>query len=177
MATDDDYPDDASVSDAVLVQSTAPHAREMYRRFLESEYPAALAMAEDVLRERPEDVMALAIATECRTALAHRPLMVTVPAPALTPSEGGGSEPAFDVVMEHELTLPYTTATRGEPGREMCQRFLDSDHPAALALAETLLQDNPHDRMARAIAEQCRAALESRGSGQERLRDSLPPRE
>jgi hypothetical protein len=42
----------------------------------------------------------------------------------------------------------------------MCERFLESDHPAALALAEAVLEENPGDRIARAIAEQCRAALE-----------------
>lgn len=171
MGTDDrDHAreSDPSASAAVLVEAGASRAREMYRRFLESEYPDALAMAEEVLRERPDDVMALAIAMECQNAIAQSMSTATVPAPAPSGPEPRDSEmPTSIADSSHaahlsELTPPYSIATLGEPSRQMCQRFLDSDHPAALALAETLLVENPHDRMARAIAEQCRAALEQK---------------
>jgi len=170
-------------ADAVIIAASADRAREMYRRFLESDYPDELAMAEEVLREQPDDVMALAIQTECHAAI-RRP--ETVPAPASTEAArvlmrdprldselptgvelGGRGEGGEGGLANDEVTPVYVTVTRGEPSREMCRRFLESDHPAALLIAESLLEANPDDRMARAIAEQCRAALEHR--------PSLPP--
>ncbi len=154
-------------AEAIIVAASADRAREMYRRFLESDYPDALAMAEEVLRLQPDDVMALAIQTECQAAI-FRP--ETVPAPAPTDPERFDSEAPTGAEIgplpadSEEATPVYVTVTRGEPSREMCRRFLESDHPAALILAETLLEANPNDRMARAIAEQCRAALERRSS-------------
>ncbi len=180
---------DAS-SDAVILAASANRARDMYRRFLESEYPDALAMAEEVLRERPDDVMALAIQTECHTAI-YKPETVPAPAPngdpsagpralrddgrfdseaptgveiVLPPSDAPGAAETARAPVNDEVTPVYVTVTRGEPSREMCRRFLESDHPAALILAESVLEANPDDRMARAIAEQCRAALERRSS-------------
>jgi hypothetical protein len=167
---------DASAQ-AVIVAANADRAREMYRRFLESDYPDALAMAEEVLRERPDDVMALAIQTECQAAIC-KPETVPVPrstdaARALMRADRVDSEmptgievvvPEHDPVPNDDVTPVYVTVTRGEPSREMCRRFLESDHPAALLIAESLLQANPDDRMARAIAEQCRAALEQKAS-------------
>lgn len=157
---------ETSASDAVLIRTEAERAREMYRRFLESEYPDALAMAEDVLRLQPDDVMALAIRAECQAALGKPE---TVPAPAPPVNAATDSEMPTSVAFgegAEEITPAYAafTASAGEPSREMCRRFLESDHPAALALAESVLEANPNDRMARAIAEQCRAALERSSS-------------
>jgi hypothetical protein len=150
-----------SPAGAVLRTTGTDHAREMYRRFLESEYPDALAMAEEVLRERPDDVMAQAIAGECRAALA-RPLPPTVPAPPMSSAPPRDSEaPTTFRLPEEEATPPYMLVTRSQTSHSMCQRFLDSDHPAALALAEAVLKQHPEDRIARAIAEQCRAALDT----------------
>jgi hypothetical protein len=158
MGSDGDKED--SAEGAVLLSAGETRSREMYRRFLESEYPDALAMAEDVLKERPNDVMALAIAGECRAALA-RPLPVTVPAPAMSSVPARDSEmPTTFRLPEEEATPPYALVTHSETSHKMCQRFLESDHPAALALAEAVLEENPSDRIARAIADQCRAALE-----------------
>lgn len=170
--------------EAAIVAAGVDRAREMYRRFLESDYPDALAMAEEVLKEQPDDVMALAIQSECQSAIFRPP---TVPAPG--PSEGTGSSAPFDSeaptaveitppplatdpdVAQEDQTPVYVTLTQGEPSREMCRRFLESDHPAALLLAESVLEANPNDRMARAIAEQCRAALEARSG----TSTSVPP--
>ena len=123
-------------------------------------------MAEQVLRDQPDDVMALAIQTECRAAI-FKP--ETVPAPPTNPARADSELPTSVETTPapadpEDITPVYVTVTRGESSREMCRRFLESDHPAALALAEELLETNPDDRMARAIAEQCRAALEQRYS-------------
>jgi hypothetical protein len=158
MGSGDDNED--SAEGAVLLSASETRAREMYRRFLESDYPDALAMAEEVLRERPNDVMALAIAGECKSALA-RTLSPTIPAPAQSSVPPRDSElPTSFRLPEEEATPPYALVTRSETSHKMCERFLESDHPAALALAVAVLEDNPGDRIARAIAEQCRAALE-----------------
>jgi hypothetical protein len=172
----DDF--ESTSEEAVFLAASADHAREMYRRFLESDYPDALAMAEQVLRERPDDVMALAIRTECQAAIC-KPETVPAPKPTDAPRASASAvrldsemptgieivlPPASDAALNDEPTPVYVTVTRGEPSREMCRRFLESDHPAALLLAESLLEANPEDRMARAIAEQCRAALERRSS-------------
>ena len=162
-----------SASDAVLLRTEQERAREMYRRFLESEYPDALAMAEDVLRLQPDDVMALAIRAECQAALG-KPETVPAPAPAVNAAtDSEMPTPLAYGEASEEVTPPYATFTAraGEPSREMCRRFLESDHPAALALAETVLEANPNDRMARAIAEQCRAALERTSSSPPRSDD------
>jgi hypothetical protein len=51
-------------------QSDPPDAnREMVRCFLQSQYPRALALAELVLCDTPDDPLASAIALECRTLL------------------------------------------------------------------------------------------------------------
>jgi hypothetical protein len=163
-----------SVSDAVIVRTPqVDRAREMYRRFLASEYPEALVIAEEVLKDRPDDFMALAIVNECRQARDSHPASgapgpsssdgpITIPSPPPAPrdSEPPTAETAVD------LTAAYLgVGPRGDRGRQMCQRFLESDHPAALALAEELLSQDPEDRMARAIAEQCRAALDEVAAG------------
>jgi hypothetical protein len=156
---------DESAEEAIVAPGV-DRAREMYRRFLESDYPDALMMAEEVLRDQPDDVMALAIQTECRAAI-FKP--ATVPAPPTNPARADSELPTSVETTPapadpEDLTPVYVTVTRGEASREMCRRFLESDHPTALALAEELLETNPNDRMARAIAEQCRAALEQRNS-------------
>jgi hypothetical protein len=155
-----------SPAGAVLLPNGEQRAREMYRRFLESEYPDALAMAEDVLRDQPDDVMALAIVGECRAALAKprvrlSPSVVpTIPAPASSIPPRDSELPTSFRLPDEEATPPYALVTHTETSHMMCERFLESDHPAALALAEAVLEENPGDRIARAIAEQCRAALE-----------------
>ncbi len=165
----------AESAEEVLVAAGAERAREMYRRFLESDYPDALAMAEQVLRIQPDDVMALAIRTECQAALC-KPETVPVPAssePHRTDSDMPTSVevapppvtadelPSDESARAEDATPVYVTVSHNEPSREMCRRFLESDHPTALLLAESVLASSPNDRMARAVAEQCRAALEA----------------
>jgi hypothetical protein len=150
-------------SDAVVASGGASAARELYRRFLDSEYPVALAMAEEVLRQQPDDFMAQAIVAECRAALSSDtvpPPADTVPAPPPAPNEE--SELPASLAPPAEDTAPYQTGSHRRVTRQMFQRFLDSDHPGALALAEEALRADPEDRMARAIVEQCHAALEGR---------------
>jgi hypothetical protein len=160
-----------SVSDAVIVRTAGvDRAGEMYRCFLASQYPEALAIAEEVLRDRPDDFMALAIVDECRrgvsAATSEAPEStsgaVTIPSPAPEPRDS--DLPTAE--MDADLTAAYLgIGPPGDRGRQMCQRFLESDHPAALALAEQILAVDPDDKMACAIAEQCRAAIEELVAG------------
>jgi hypothetical protein len=141
------------------------HAREMYRRFLASEYPGALAAAEHVLLEQPNDFMAQSIAAECRAAMGRscpgerceREESESASAPTNAPRPVPPEPPT---VPSLETTAACAATTLGYLTRQMCQRFLESDHPGALALAEEVLREDPEDRMARAIADQCRAAIE-----------------
>jgi hypothetical protein len=146
----------------------------MYRRFLESDYPEALELAEEALRTNPTDAIAMAIYAECLRNLRDTPRAAfvtdrdTVPAPPNTDLE-------LPIYFDEDNapnppTLPRTDAARpptppGRPGgREMYRRFLESDYPRALALAEAALAHEPHDEMARAIARESRAALDLRKS-------------
>jgi hypothetical protein len=152
-----EYPhDDDSVSEALIMRAGSDLAREMYRSFLSSDYPDALEMARAVLRERPDDVMAHAIVEQCESALTSTPPS-TMPGPRVRSHDSVA--PRFETGSALEATAAYGTTSTNERSRQMCQRFLESDHPAALELSRAVLAGDPSDRIAGAIAAQCAAAL------------------
>lgn len=54
-----------------------------------------------------------------------------------------------------------TASTADEMHREMYQRFLESDYPAAQTLAESLLELSPENSLASAVLEKCREELDA----------------
>jgi hypothetical protein len=56
----------------------------------------------------------------------------------------------------HVDSAPASSETKSA----MARSFLDSDYPAALALAEQVLSARPDDAMARAIAHECQVIME-----------------
>ncbi len=63
-APDGDEPDDT-----LGVETVETIGREMYGCYLESDFPAALVLAERVLREQPEHALAQLVADKCRERL------------------------------------------------------------------------------------------------------------
>jgi hypothetical protein len=141
--------------------------RAVYQRFLESDYPEALRLAELVLEKDPNDAVAQVIRDECLLQLERD----TVPAP-YDPSAAFPPEPPDDDTQPMDVeqigdepTGPtLSLANRSDAAREVYRMFLGSDYAPALALAEELLARHPHDPMIGAIVHECRAALEARFS-------------
>lgn len=130
-------------------------SRDMYSRFLESDYPEALVLAEQALAEDPADAVAQAIYAECCKQLRQHD---TLPAPPEALEDGESTLASLDT---EDATFD---SGKTESGREMYRRFLESDYPQALALAEQHLASFPEDPMALAIAHESRAAIELRKS-------------
>jgi hypothetical protein len=94
--------------------------------------------------------------------------------PALAPSEpavgdavvvtatadDGSIDVEIDVDEDAEADVTCRVPTREILHRKMYERFLDSDYPEALTLAESLLQLTPNDSTALVVLERCRAALQ-----------------
>jgi hypothetical protein len=165
--------------------------RAVYERFLSSDYPEALRLADVVLQQDPNDALAQAVRTSCLEALA------SMPPPARTPRMpiAVESEPVHDediITAEVELvslqeddlqdddtetdTAPYvgtsvdpTSPTlslgeRNDAAREVYRLFLASEYAPALELADALIAEGNNDAMVVTIARECRAALTTRSS-------------
>jgi tetratricopeptide (TPR) repeat protein len=142
------------------VDVVAPRSREMYRRFLESDYPEALELAEEALACDPTDAVAMAIYAECCRQLQRE----TLPAPG---TDDADDIPVFEGEPEEDgdaADRRTIDSQRSGADRAMYQRFLESDYPKALELAEAALAVAPDDAMAQAIARESRAALDLRRS-------------
>jgi hypothetical protein len=122
--------------------------RVLYARFLQSDYPEALRLAELALLEDPLDAIAEGIRSECLAVLARD----TVPAPPFSSQVE---------VEEDEDVLEATLAleNRSDGARELYRRFLASEYGPALDLAEELAAEGDRDAMVETIADQCRRAL------------------
>lgn len=137
--------------------------RAVYQRFLESDYPEALRLAEIVLEENPADAIAQAVRDQCILALRKD----TVPAPATVkdgvfPPEEDTSPHLLD---DDEPTGPtLSLANRNDATRELYRLYLASEYAPALALAEDILATGDADAMVKAIASECRVTLDTRRS-------------
>jgi hypothetical protein len=151
--------------------------RAVYQRFLESDYPEALRLAELVLEENPTDAIAQAVRDQCVLALKKD----TVPAPASVKSrvmqeeaeeaeeDDEGDDDTTPELVEDESDEPtgptLSLANRNEATRELYRLYLASEYAPALELAEELLAiDGDSDAMVRAIATECRLSLDARRS-------------
>jgi hypothetical protein len=140
--------------------------RAVYQRFLESDYPEALRLAELVLEENPSDAIAQAVRDQCVLALRKD----TVPAPASIKDrvqiEDDDTTPELIDDHDDEPTGPtLSLANRNEAARELYRLYLASEYAPALALAEEMLAtDGDGDAMVRAIAAECRVTLDARRS-------------
>jgi hypothetical protein len=140
--------------------------RAVYQRFLESDYPEALRLAELVLEENPDDAIAQAVRDQCVLALRKD----TVPAPAtvkdgVVPPDDDTSPQLLDDDDDDEPTGPtLSLANRNDATRELYRLYLASEYAPALALAEDILATGDADAMVKAIASECRVTLDTRRS-------------
>src|SRR4051794_39804350 len=114
--------------------------RAVYQRFLESDYPEALRLAECVLAANPADAVALAVRDQCVLALKRE---------TVRPKYESESEAEDDTTEElveelvpgpDEPTGPTLSLAKGEDAaRELYRLYLASEYAPALALAEELM--------------------------------------
>jgi hypothetical protein len=185
MASDDDEP-----AERAHIGAGPDLNRAVYERFLSSDYPEALRLAEIVLAGDPDDAVARAVRVHCIDALSRYVAAAPPPPPdesvELLDDEDilpADDEPVSlsdaDVIAVDGDTFadtapfgppPEPTAptlslgSRGEATREVYKLFLSSDYAPALALAEQLLAQGEDDGILDAVARQCRAAITSRSS-------------
>lgn len=142
-----------------LTPAALDAGQRMFQRYLESAYPEALALAEDVLRIRPDDPMALAVHRECAAALDETDEPVSEPT---NPNLVLDRETDAHLVYDRDATPPASSIApprSGHGATEMYELFLAGDFRSALALSETLLDARPEDDLARAVRSQCCDAL------------------
>jgi len=149
-----------------LTPAALDAGHRMFQRYLESAYPEALVLAEDVLRLRPDDPMALAVHRECVAAISDtgesRDRAPT--SPGFDP-EGFGSPDGpteTDVPYDRDATPPASSIAPPRSGArvsEMYDLFLAGDFRGALSLSESILDTLPEDDLARAVRSQCCDAL------------------
>jgi hypothetical protein len=146
-----------------MTSATLEAGHRMFQRYLESAYPEALVLAEDVLRIRPDDPMAQAVLRECQAMLG--PTRDREPtAPDVAAQEGPGADADLDASLgyDRDRTPPASSIApplSGERTTEMYDLFLAGDFLGALALAESILERNADDDLARAVRSQCCDAL------------------
>lgn len=160
--TDDE--DDRSINSQgrPLTAAALDSGHRMFQRYLESAYPEALGLAEDVLRQRPDDPMALAVYRECLTALgAPRDKLPT--APGTDPPPPGADGPTEqDAPYDRDATPQASSIAPPRSGNNagrMYALFLAGDFRGALALSEEILDAVPEDDLARAVRSQSCDAL------------------
>jgi hypothetical protein len=184
MASDDDEP-----AERAHIGAGPDLNRAVYERFLSSDYPEALRLAEIVLARDPDDAVARAVRVHCIDALSR--YVAAAPPPPddsvellddadilpaddepvslsdadLIEADGDTFADTAPFGPAPEATAPtLSLGTRGEATREVYKLFLASDYAPALALAEQLLAQGEDDGMLVAVARQCRAAITSRSS-------------
>lgn len=137
-----------------LTPATLDAGHRMFQRYLESAYPEALSLADEVLLVRPEDAMALAVRRECVAALGE----VRDREPTAPDLRGDATDAdTYDDVTPAASSI--APARSGEHASEMYERFLAGDFRAALALSEQILDGRSEDDLARAVRSQCCDAL------------------
>ena len=147
-----------------LTPAALDAGHRMFQRYLESAYPEALVLAEDVLHLRPEDPMALAVHRECIAAIADADVRDRAP------TSPGMDADGFDPDGPTETDVPYdrdatplassiAPSRSGVRASEMYELFLAGDFRAALSLSESILDALPEDDLARAVRSQCCDAL------------------
>jgi len=184
MGSDQDDP-----RERASIGSSPDLNRAVYERFLSSDYPEALRLADLVLERNPEDEVARAVRAQCVDAIARG----SVPPPPREPSaedvlgdddilEEEAVTLADDDVFELEGDLDADTApfahvpvmeptsptlslgSRSEAIREVYRLFLASEYAPALERADELLGQGERDPMLASIARECRAVVSSRSS-------------
>jgi len=142
-----------------LTAAALDSGHQMFQRYLESAYPEALGLAEDVLRLRPDDPMALAVYRECLAALGPRDFRS---APATEPPTSPGTDPPTEEDYDRDATPPassFAPPRSGGHATRMYTLFLAGDFRGALALSEEILDAAPEDDLARAVRSQSCDAL------------------
>lgn len=152
--------------------------RAVYQRFLESDYPEALRLAEIVLEQNPDDAIAQAVRDQCLLALRKD----TVPAPPSVkeriaaeathitePARAADDDTAPERIDDRDEPTGPTLSleNRNEATRELYRLYLASEYAPALRLAEELIDSGscgPAETMVRAIADECRLTLRTRRS-------------
>lgn len=151
--TDDDDERSIASQGRPLTAAALDAGQRMFQRYLESAYPEALGLAEDVLRLRPEDPMALAVYRECLAAIGDpRDKLPTSP----------GTDPPPEEDYDRDATPPassYAPPRSGGGATHMYALFLAGDFRGALALSEEILDAAPEDDLARAVRSQSCDAL------------------
>jgi hypothetical protein len=150
-----------------LTAAALDAGHRMFQRYLESAYPEALVLAEDVLRLRPEDPMALAVYRECIAAIVDAgPPRDRAPTSPDSDADGFGFGPdgptEADTSYDRDATPPASSVApplSGPRVTEMYDLFLAGDFRAALSLSESILDHLPEDDLARAVRSQCCDAL------------------
>jgi hypothetical protein len=109
---------DDPTSPTLDLGSRSSDAREVYRRFLESEYAPALALANELIAQGDDDPMLVMIARECRASL-------VVAAPRAPRGEPSSSPcPSRFAHVDPKMTLEELAATTGMSLEQML-RLLD----------------------------------------------------
>lgn len=181
MAADQDDP-----RERAQIGSSPDLNRAVYERFLSSDYPEALRLADMVLERDPADEVAQAVRTQCLDAIERDR---TYPSPADSAEALGDDDILSLESLEHAVTIaeddlydaeedtaPFTPlkvdetsptlslGSRSEATREVYRLFLASEYAPALALAEELLADGQDDPMLTSIAAECRVVVSKRSS-------------
>lgn len=108
-------PSEEPTSPAVCLPARCDSAREVYRLFLASDYPSALALANALIEQGDSDAMLVTIARECRASLENAEGRASSSAPPTAPDGEAPyeSQSRLFAGIHGKMTLEQLAATTG----------------------------------------------------------------